>query len=413
MYIKVVDHGSSYFWRVMLNIKDFTYDLPQERIATYPLKERDHAKCLLYDSGRIEHRKFYDLPALLPPKSFLIFNDTKVIPARIFFQKETGAEIEVFLLSPEQPSTVMSVTMQSTNCCVWKCTIGNLKRWSENTILKKSLGIVALEAILLDRERGLVQFQWTNGISFAEVIERSGETPLPPYLKRKAEESDKQRYQTIYSHHAGAVAAPTAGLHFTDRVFAELKQKGIDHDFVTLHVSAGTFQPVKTENAEEHTMHREQIVISRKNIENLIAHDGHVVVVGTTSMRTVESLYWFGVQLLEGKKSNFYIGQNFPYANRENTPKTIEALNAVLQLMDERQTDHLTGETAIYIKPGYQFKVCRGLITNFHQPGSTLMLLVASFIGNDWRQVYSEALSNDYRFLSFGDSSLLLPNPKH
>jgi S-adenosylmethionine:tRNA ribosyltransferase-isomerase len=266
-----------------------------------------------------------------------------------------------------------------------------------------------LQAELIDREEGLVRLQWTGKISFAEVISQLGETPLPPYLKRKAEASDRERYQTIYSHYEGAVAAPTAGLHFTSEVFESLSKKEISHDFLTLHVSAGTFQPVKVENAEEHTMHEEQIIVSTRNLDNLLVPGRQIIPVGTTSMRTLESIYWFGVQLVKNEKSVFQIGQDDPYRHTNNLPSTREALQAVRHHFTETQQQTIIGQTSIFIKPGYTFKVCNGLITNFHQPASTLMLLVAAFVGKDWKKIYSEAMTNNYRFLSFGDSSLLLP----
>jgi S-adenosylmethionine:tRNA ribosyltransferase-isomerase len=392
-----------------LDINEYKYDLPQERIALYPLANRDESQLLVYRKGEITHSHFKNISHFLPEKSFLFLNDTRVIPARIQFQKETGAGIEVFLLTPVAPSLVLAETMQSTASCTWKCTIGNLKRWTPGTRLSKPIAEGLLEAELIDREEGIIRLQWTGKKSFAEVISQLGETPLPPYLKRKAEASDRERYQTIYSHYEGAVAAPTAGLHFTSEVFESLREKEIGHDFLTLHVSAGTFQPVKVENAEEHTMHGEQIIVSTRNLDNLLAPGRFIIPVGTTSMRTLESLYWFGVGLLKNEKSDFRIGQDDPYQNSENLPSAREALQAVRHHMTETKQETIIGETSIFIKPGYTFKVCNGLITNFHQPASTLMLLVAAFVGNDWKRIYSEAMTNNYRFLSFGDSSLLLP----
>lgn len=392
-----------------LDINEYKYDLPQERIALYPLANRDESQFLVCRKGEITHSHFKNIAHFLPEKSFLFLNDTRVIPARIQFQKETGAGIEVFLLTPVEPSPILAETMQSTASCTWKCTIGNLKRWTPGTRLSKPIAEGMLQAELIDREEGVVRLQWTGKTSFAEVISQLGETPLPPYLKRKAEASDRERYQTIYSHYEGAVAAPTAGLHFTNEVFESLSKKEIGHDFLTLHVSAGTFQPVKVENAEEHTMHGEQIIVSTRNLDNLLVPGRLIIPVGTTSMRTLESLYWFGVHLLKNKKSDFRIGQDDPYRNIDNLPSAHEALQAVRHHMTETQQQTIIGETSIFIKPGYTFKVCNGLITNFHQPASTLMLLVAAFVGNDWKKIYREAMTNNYRFLSFGDSSLLLP----
>lgn len=393
----------------MLNINDFKYTLPQERIALYPLPNRDEAKLLIYQQGQIIHRHFNAIAEFLPHNTFLFFNNTKVIPARLLFQKETGAEIEIFLLSPWEPSPILAETMLATEHCIWKCTIGNLKRWPEGKGLFKVIKNETLQAYLINRDEGMVQFKWTGKESFAEMLNLSGETPLPPYLKRKPEKEDRERYQTIYSSHNGAVAAPTAGLHFTKNVFESLAKKNISCDFLTLHVSAGTFQPVKTENADDHTMHSEQIVISKKNLENLLLGERVTIPVGTTSMRTLESLYWFGVKLLDDKNHEFKIDQNDPYLPYEKLPSSEEALKKVRDYMAANEIDPLIGETAIFIKPGYTFRICKGLITNFHQPASTLILLIAAFIGEDWRRIYTEAMDNNYRFLSYGDSSLLLP----
>ncbi|MBA4055128.1 MAG: S-adenosylmethionine tRNA ribosyltransferase [Marivirga sp.] len=394
-----------------LNIDDYTYDLPPERIASYPLDKRDESKLLVYDNGQIVHERFKSIASHLPDDTLLFFNDTKVIPARLHFSKETGAVIEIFLLHPVSPSPLLMEAMQTEETCSWLCTIGNVKRWKEGTSLTKRIYDGNLEATLQNKDEGLVRFKWDTGHTFAEIVNFAGETPLPPYLNRKAENSDRERYQTIYSHYEGAVAAPTAGLHFTPEVFQALEQKKIMIDFLTLHVSAGTFQPVKVKDATEHPMHNEQIVVNRKNIENLLLNK-FIIPVGTTSMRTLESLYWYGTKLLKDPEAAFTISQNDPYVVTGTLPPREEALHAVLDLMDKKRNDIITGETSIYILPGYTFRVCQGLITNFHQPGSTLILLVAAFIGNDWKKVYDNALMNQYRFLSYGDSSLLLPASK-
>ena len=391
-----------------LLLQDFTYNLPNERIALYPLAERDQSKLLFYNKGNIRHEKFSCLAELLPKNSFLFFNDTRVIPARLIFKKDTGAEIEIFLLNPIHPSPVMTEAMLAKESCGWECTIGNLKRWTHGLVLDKRINNTKLEARLTHREKGHVQFTWDSSQPFSEVINDSGETPLPPYLHRKPESSDRDRYQTVYSHADGAVAAPTAGLHFTSHTLASLKEKGIDSDFLTLHVSAGTFQPIKSENANEHIMHNEQLIITKKNIEHLLDGQKFIIPVGTTSMRTLESIYWFGVKLLSDPSAEFIIAQNDPYLHYATLPSTTESIKAVLAHMNRNKLDNLTGNTSIYIMPGYTFRVCKGLITNFHQPGSTLLLLVAAFIGDDWKRVYEEALKNDYRFLSYGDSSLLI-----
>jgi S-adenosylmethionine:tRNA ribosyltransferase-isomerase len=390
-----------------LNINDFTYELPADRIALYPLEKRDQSKLLVYQHGTMVHERFHSLVNFLPDNALLFFNDTKVIPARLHFAKETGATIEIFLLHPVTPSSLVAEAMQAQTQSSWKCTIGNLKRWKDDVLIKE-LGNSTLEARLLNREEGIVEFRWTENISFAEIITRSGETPLPPYLKRKPESTDRDRYQTVYAQYEGAVAAPTAGLHFTEDVLQALKLKGIATDYVTLHVSAGTFQPVKVQNAAEHTMHNEQVLVSQNNINNLL-QSKFIIPVGTTSMRTLESLYWYGVKLLENPEAIFTIQQHDPYQPYTSLPSAQQALEAVAAYMDRNQLDILTGETSIYIMPGYTFRICNGLVTNFHQPGSTLILLVAAFVGDNWKTIYQQALTNSYRFLSYGDSSLLLP----
>lgn len=393
----------------ILNIDDFRYNLPEEQIALYPLANRDESKLLVYDKGRIIHKHFFQLTEFLPANAFLFFNNTKVIPARLHFRKDTGAEIEIFLLSPLNPSPLLSQTMMTANQCAWKCTIGNVKRWQVGTTLVKAVGEELLRATLINKTEGLVQFSWSGGKSFAEIIEYSGETPLPPYLKRNSEDADRERYQTVYCRHEGAVAAPTAGLHFTSNTFEGLTKKNIQHDFLTLHVSAGTFQPIKTKDVHEHSMHSEQVVISKRNIDNLLTPHKFIIPVGTTSMRTLESLYWFGVKLTQDNKSEFKISQDDPYRPHTQLPSVEKALLAVKEYMITNGLNEIVGETSIFIKPGYIFRICKGLITNFHQPASTLILLVAAFIGGDWRKVYEEAMKDGYRFLSYGDSSLLLP----
>jgi S-adenosylmethionine:tRNA ribosyltransferase-isomerase len=314
---------------------------------------------------------------------------------------------EIFLLNPVKPSPVMADVMTATQTCTWQCTIGNLKRWKDGQLLVKSIHGLEVTASLINRAEGIVELTWNTSQTFAEVITHAGITPLPPYIKREASADDVNRYQTIYSHFEGAVAAPTAGLHFTEAVLRSLREKGIGNDFVTLHVSAGTFQPVKTENALAHDMHSEQVVITRTAIENLLQPDRKIIAVGTTSMRTLESLYWFGCKLVANPESEFIITQQDAW---QLTPvEKNEALQAVLDYMHRYQLPAITGNTSIYIYPGYTFHICQGLITNFHLPGSTLMLLVAAFVGDDWKKIYREALENKYRFLSYGDSSLLLP----
>jgi S-adenosylmethionine:tRNA ribosyltransferase-isomerase len=395
-----------------LDTSDYTYALPPDKIANYPLPRRDTSKLLVYKEGEILHSVFHSLPDHLPEDAYLVFNDTKVIPARIRFQKETGAVIEIFLLNPFLPSPLLVETMAAVRTCTWKCTIGNIRRWPEGVLIEKKLSGSTLIAHLKERRNGTVEFTWDSDKSFAEIIQQAGETPLPPYIGRKADARDRERYQTVYSHFEGAVAAPTAGLHFTPEVFRKLNEKTIEHDFVTLHVSAGTFLPIKSANPDEHVMHEEQVIVSRASVEHILAKGKLITAVGTTSMRTLESLYWFGVKLIDNPESEFQISQRDPYA-LTNLPSKEDALKAVATRMDKHGMDQLVGETSIFIRPGYKFKVCQALITNFHQPASTLILLVAAFVGEDWRKIYEEALKNDYRFLSYGDSSLLMPHFIH
>ncbi len=392
-----------------IDMEDYVYDLPPGSIANYPLPERDQSKLLVYKDGAITHSQFSRLHEFLPDNSILFFNDTRVIPARLIFQKDTGAEIEIFLLNPLRPSTLMVEAMQATGLVRWQCSIGNLKRWTKGVSLARKNVNCTLEATLIDREEGVVEFGWSPAVlSFAEVISLTGVTPLPPYLKRKAEPGDRERYQTVYSNVEGAVAAPTAGLHFTERVLHQIKQQGILIDFLTLHVSAGTFQPVKVQNAVEHEMHAEQVIVSKDNIRHLLMPGKKVLAAGTTSLRTLESLYWYGVKLLAQPNAEFNITQHEPYQLKGNAATRHESFHAIADMMQRKELTFITGETSIYILPGYEFRVCDGLITNFHQPGSTLLLLVAAFVGDYWKKIYRQALDNDYRFLSYGDGSLLL-----
>jgi S-adenosylmethionine:tRNA ribosyltransferase-isomerase len=394
-----------------LSIDDYTYELPDQQIAKFPVEPRDSSKLLVYQNGEISENSFRELPALLPQNALLVFNDTKVIPARLFFQKQTGATIEIFLLQPILPSSVISVVMESTQSCVWNCMIGNKKKWKGERLIAH-IGNYEISAELTDSEQNLVQFSW-KGTSFAELIRLFGEMPLPPYLNRKTEKKDLETYQTVYSENDGAVAAPTAGLHFTQNVLEELTNKRIETDFLTLHVGAGTFQPVKAENALEHTMHREQIVVTKSFIEGLKKRNSCVIPVGTTSMRSLESIYWFGVKLWKAddkKNVRFFIEKLFPYQfENEELPKLDDILDFILMYMTQNQQETLVGETEIFIFEGYNFKICKGIITNFHQPKSTLLLLISALIGSSWKKVYNYALTNQFRFLSYGDSSLLLP----
>jgi S-adenosylmethionine:tRNA ribosyltransferase-isomerase len=395
-----------------IDLKEYEYTLPEERIAKHPLEKRDHSKLLEYKNGILHHRHFFDLPTLLDSDSLLVYNNTKVIPARLIFQRQTGARIEVFLLQPVAPSRVMSQIMASKKPVVWETMIGNVKKWKEGEELQGTVTVanrqVILTARLLNRVLKQVEFSWSDEeIAFVDLVEACGETPLPPYLNRKAEEEDKSRYQTVYSEKEGAVAAPTAGLHFTEEVFEALRKKGIKEAALTLHVSAGTFQPIKVDKVEAHPMHSEQMEITLETIEKLTQHEGKIIAVGTTSVRTLESMYWYGVQLLENKGSQFQIEKLAPYESRSVLPSRRESLEAIQQEMKRSGVDTLFGTTSIFIFPGYPFKLVDGLITNFHQPGSTLVLLIAALVGEDWKKIYQEALDTDYRFLSYGDSSLL------
>ncbi len=388
-----------------LLLREYEYDLPDEKIAKYPPTNRSDSKLLVYHQGKIEHRKFIEIHELLPKNCLLVFNDTKVIPARMIFEKETGAKIEIFLLAPKLPSTVHETVMLSLHTCTWQVMIGNAKRWKSEIPLLASVDGIKLSATRVGTDE--VQFDWESDFTFSDILARIGNIPLPPYLGRDATEEDVPRYQTVYSKAEGAVAAPTAGLHFTQEVLENITKSNITTDYVTLHVSAGTFQPIKVENVTEHPMHREQIIISQENIKTLLDHTT-TIPVGTTSMRTLESLFWYGQLLCEDEDAEFFISKETAYSFEKVVSKE-KSLTAVLQSMNKKNIQILAGSTEIFIYPGYQMRMCDGLITNFHQPGSTLMLLVATLIGKHWKEVYASALKENYRFLSYGDSSLLLP----
>lgn len=387
-------------------IADFNYPLPDERIAKYPLPERDHSKLLVYRDGKVSEDRFYNVGDYIAPHSLLVYNNTRVIQARLEFHKLTGARIEVFCLEPLEPHDYQ-LSLGSTTGCTWKCMVGNAKKWKEENL---SLTLSSREGTELQLRAYLaghtgntyaVRFEWDGeGVSFAEILDAVGELPIPPYLNRKTEKSDLKTYQTVYSRIKGSVAAPTAGLHFTDAVLDNLRSRGIETDEVTLHVGAGTFLPVKTADANQHTMHTEIIAVPKATIEHIINKLGKIVAVGTTSMRTLESLYFMGC------KKAAEVGQFDPYG-QEYTLSTREALQSLLDWMDATGQETLHGETQIMIKPGYEFHVVDQLITNFHQPQSTLLLLVSAFVGGDWRTIYDYALSHDFRFLSYGDSSIL------
>ena len=396
-------------------IAEYDYPLPDERIAKYPLAERDTSKLLLYKSGEIIEEKFSNLPSFIPQGALMVFNNTRVIQARLRFRKETGAQIEVFCLEPEQPADYQQM-FQETRECVWQCLVGNSARW-KGGVLSQVINIAGID-VTLSVERvssvasvNLVRFSWDGGFSFAELLDAAGELPIPPYLNRKTEENDKNTYQTVYSKVKGSVAAPTAGLHFTPAVLSALDAAGVQRGEVTLHVGAGTFKPVKSELIADHAMHEEYIEVQRSLIERIIAAHGAAVAVGTTSVRTLESLYFLGELVHESPEiaeDELFVGQWTPY-DRNHTLTAVESLQALLRWMDAKGLDRVHSHTQIMIAPGYEFRIVKAIVTNFHQPKSTLLLLVSAFIGESWRKVYDYALENDFRFLSYGDSSLLIP----
>ena len=394
-----------------IDIQDYKYDLPVDRVAKYPLGERDASKLLEWKEGKIDHRQFFQLPELLQGDEVLFFNNTKVIPARLFFRKEGGSLIETFLLSPLDPPLVERA-MQTTDTATWFCAVGNLRRWKDGQVLRRKIEIDGQEVLLLahleNRQKQVVRFDWNvPHLPFVKIIEAGGTVPIPPYLNRAAEVSDRTDYQTVYSKKEGAVAAPTAGLHFTKNVLGALKNKGVQREELTLHVSAGTFKPVTAADAVKHEMHMEQMAVTLENVKALTT-GCPIIAVGTTSMRTLESLYWFGVRLLNDPHAKFEIGQYEPYEQQNDLPDLKKAAENVLDFMARNGLTELHGTTHIYILPAYRFRVCDALITNFHQPCSTLLLLVSAFVGGDaWKEIYAAALNNGYRFLSYGDSSLL------
>ncbi|OWP64447.1 S-adenosylmethionine tRNA ribosyltransferase [Hymenobacter amundsenii] len=402
-----------------LSIHDFTYQLPAGRIAPEPLPNRDQSRLLVYEAGTLRNQTFRELPGLLPADSLLVFNDTKVVRARLFARRPTGGAVELFCLEPVAPHQAIEPAMQQTGSCVWKCLVGNGRRWKEGpvTVEFEALGQPAtLQAMRTEQHDGyaLIAFSWEPAeLPFAEVLRAAGHLPLPPYLNRADTDVDAVRYQTVYAAQEGAVAAPTAGLHFSEAVLAELAERRTLAARVTLHVGAGTFQPVKADQMAGHPMHGEPFSVSVDTLRRLRAHLAAglpIIPVGTTSLRTLESLYWLGTRLLQrpAQLPAWHVEQWQPYESQQNTT-TPDALDALLTQLELTGADTLHATTQLLIAPGYQFRLVRGLITNFHQPESTLLLLVAALIGPDWRQVYEHALAQNYRFLSYGDSSLLLP----
>jgi S-adenosylmethionine:tRNA ribosyltransferase-isomerase len=408
-------------------IKDYNYDLPEDRIATFPLPERDASKLLIYKNENISEDIYRNLADHLSENSFLIFNDTRVVEARLLFQKPTGGVIEIFCLEPDEKYHDVTTAMTAHKKVWWQCLIGGASKWKHGQVLVKKIQSENHEIILEGRyvekrsDCFIIELSWSNeALSFAEILHRAGAIPLPPYIKREVQESDSTRYQTIYANQEGSVAAPTAGLHFTENIFHDLKRKNIQTDFITLHVGAGTFKPVKSETIAAHEMHGEFITIKKSTIENILKNiSSTIVAVGTTTLRSIESLYWVGVKLTigyllsrnaESVEQVFKIGQWEVYQLEEKNIQPIEALKAVLNFMNENNLEILVARTQIIIVPGYKPKLANALITNFHQPQSTLLLLVAALIGNDWKRVYNYALKNNFRFLSYGDGCLLWIN---
>ena len=399
-----------------IKIEDFNYNLPDNQIAKYPLPKRDMSKLLYQVGGKIAEHRFTELPSLLPPNSLLIFNETKVVNARLIFNKSTGATIEIFCLEPIEPVNDFQLAYQQKSPVVWKCLIGNAKRWKSGKLtldfnIQNKHIVLFAEKVEQLSEGYLVEFSWVNHeITFSEIISNCGMVPIPPYLNRKAEEDDKKRYQTIYAEHEGSVAAPTAGLHFTSAIILELKKKNIETDELTLHVGAGTFKPVVSSTISNHEMHTEKVLVSLETLIHIKQKlDDPIIPVGTTSMRTLESLYWMALKLKNGKEA-FVVEQWDPYElNDEIEFSAKDAISFLVTYLMKNDLKELKGETRLLIAPGYSFKFATGLITNFHQPKSTLLLLVSALIGESWKSAYDYALSNNFRFLSYGDSCLFLP----
>ncbi len=401
-----------------IRIADYNYPLPDDRIAKFPLPQRDSSKLLIYNKGVVSEDVFTSLTHYLPQGALMVFNNTKVIQARLHFKKSTGAQVEVFCLEPSTPNDYV-LNFQSTEHCDWYCMVGNLKRWKEGQLTRQVE--VKGKQVLLTATRGeahgtshKVTFDWGDtDITFADILEAVGELPIPPYLNRATQESDKRTYQTVYSKIKGSVAAPTAGLHFTENVLKGIDEAGIDREELTLHVGAGTFKPVKSEEIEGHEMHSEYIVVRRQTIEKLIRHEGHAIAVGTTSVRTLESLYYIGCKLQthpDATEDELHVNQWEPYGpTQTNCLSTIDSLRNILEYLDRHNLPALHTSTQIIIAPGYEYHIVHMMVTNFHQPQSTLLLLVSAFVKGDWRKIYDYALSHGFRFLSYGDSSLLIP----
>lgn len=416
-----------------IHIADFDYNLPDERIAKFPLKERDHSKLLIYNHGQVSEDIFYNITKHLPKGALMVFNNTRVIQARIHFRKSTGALIEVFLMEPADP-TDYELMFQTTGHCAWLCMVGNLKKWKDGPLERdfEIHGQKLTLTVTMDRSRTTeksggtnywVNFDWDNpSVSFAEILDAVGELPIPPYLNRKTEDSDKTTYQTVYSKIKGSVAAPTAGLHFTEKVLHDIDNYGIQRDELTLHVGAGTFKPVKSEEISGHNMHTEYIVVHRHTFERLLAHDCKAIAIGTTSVRTLESLYYMGVKLVtnpDATEEELHVNQWEPYDLPHNDEGLVivdgkpvsvrQSIQNILDYLDRDNLEALHSSTQIIIAPGYTYKIVKILVTNFHQPQSTLLLLVSAFVHGDWRRIYDYALGHGFRFLSYGDCNLIMP----
>ncbi|MDR0864438.1 MAG: S-adenosylmethionine:tRNA ribosyltransferase-isomerase [Candidatus Symbiothrix sp.] len=398
-----------------IHIEEYNYELPDERIAKFPLPQRDSSKLLIRRKNGITETTFKHIDEYLPENSLLVFNNTKVIQARMIFQKETGAQIEIFCLEPKEPADYAQAFVQNQSC-TWLCLVGNSKRWKDGKLLKEVHGAegtrCTVERLESWGETHLIRFAWDNpDLSFADILEKYGELPIPPYLNRKTEESDKETYQTVYSKIKGSVAAPTAGLHFTEEVFESLRKKHIALEELTLHVGASTFKPVKSETLAGHEMHTECISVKKSTIEKLLEKEGQVFAVGTTSVRTLESLYYIGLILEntpDATPEELSISQWVPYSVHATRCTVHDSLKNISAYMERNGLSVLTTHTQILIAPGYKFKIVNGMITNFHQPKSTLLLLISAFTDGNWREIYEYALSHDFRFLSYGDSSLLI-----
>ncbi|MGB0430220.1 MAG: S-adenosylmethionine:tRNA ribosyltransferase-isomerase [Bacteroidia bacterium] len=388
-----------------LSISEFDYELPEQKIAKFPLANRNESKLLVFKNKQIVDSAFANLEEHLPAQSCLVMNNTKVVAARLKFTKSTGSKIEIFCLEPYE--TEMNEAMQATKTGLWKCMIGNLKRFKNNDTLERKTIKGSLFAKVYKRIEGavIVEFSWNTNEVFADILNAAGEVPLPPYLNRETEENDKERYQTVYAQNNGAVAAPTAGLHFTDHQLLRLQNNGIERNYVTLHVSAGTFQPVKADTLDQHKMHHEHIIVSL-NFLKWLKKQQHIIAVGTTSLRTLETLYWLALKSIDQNKLASELLSDEPYHLKATVTRN-EAIDILIAFLEKNELTELKASTALFTMPGYSFKMIDGLITNFHQPKSTLLALIAGIIGNDWKKVYQHALNQQYRFLSYGDSSLL------